>query len=368
MILKKIRLRNFRNFLELEFEAHAHFNQFIGENGQGKTNLLESIYCLGLVRSFRTAVDAELLKIGADSYEVQGEFLSELGVKHSVAIFYDGRRKSISFDKKRLNAHAALVGKIPMVLFSPEDHRLTGGGPAERRRFLDILLCQASQHYLKNLQEYTRILRQRNKLLGMVARGEAGIEELESWDYSIARPGLFLTRARINLLNHIHDAVCQTYAKISERQAKMDCRYHPRVEATSVGEDEYVRTLEQLRSKEVLREQTLAGPHLDDIRFYIDQKDVRKHASRGEQKSVLLSLKIVEYNYLYENNQSSPILLFDDVFSELDAARQENTLSLLTGLGQVFITSTSPTNLPATDAITFLVKNGTVEQATVEDT
>lgn len=359
MYLRELHLTNFRNFSHLCLAFNPRINRIIGENGQGKSNLLESIYCLGLVRSFRGG-DAELLKIGAESFEIFAKFENERHVIHNVAIQYAAKRKQVFVNRKRLNSHAALVGRFPVVLFSPEDHRLTSGTPAERRKFIDVLLSQASQQYLKNLQDYLNVLKQRNRLLKLVHDGHAQIEEVETWESPLARIGAEIVAARTTFLSKISDALRAYYAQISHRNGVLRTAYLARDERTLAAASDFMIALRENRKKEILLQKTCIGPHLDDIQFIIDERDVRKQASRGEQKSVLLSLKIMEHAFLREKTGTDPLLLIDDFHSELDEGRQRNAIEILTKSGQVFLTSTNLENMPAHDASTYLVKDGTV--------
>jgi hypothetical protein len=188
MIIRKLKLLNFRNYAQLELTFSTRTNVIYGANAQGKSNLLEALHCLSLTRGFRTTVDQELLKFGAEGFEISGEYVDERGSEHLVVIQYQqgeqGSNKQISLNRKRLNSHAAVVGKFPLVLFSPESHRITAGPPAERRRFLDMLLSQGAAIYLADLQEYNRILRQRNTLL---AQFQKAMSRTGCWQHGMNR-------------------------------------------------------------------------------------------------------------------------------------------------------------------------------------
>lgn len=361
MILQKLRLAHFRNFSNLEINFAPKINYIIGENGQGKTNILESIYCLALSRSFRTSNDNHLVQINEENYEIHSELLSELSVKHSISIVLVNKKKNVRYNQKKLPRHSSLIGIAPMVLFSPEDHRITGGPPAERRLFLDVLLSQADQKYLKKLQEYAKLVRHRNRLLTMIAEKQENSDQLESWDTAIASSGSDLIQARNDFLEEIKEQLATTYRIISDRKGKIKTRYGFAEGIELDGAGTYIKALKTLRQREIARRQTLIGPHRDDLLLFIDNREVKNHSSRGEQKSVLLALKIVEYDYLKSKKMITPIFLLDDIHSELDQKRQINLISKIADLGQAFITSTEHIKPHTQDDLSYLVKNGTIE-------
>ena len=358
MILRQLHLRHFRNYDELAIDLNHQINEIVAENGKGKTNLLEAIYCLGLIKSFRTSNDSEIVQFGHDHFTISADLENELGVKHKEVIHYENKRKSVTIDGKRVSKHSALLGFLPVVLFVPEDHRITSGTPAERRKFIDILLSQADQRYLQVLQEYNKVLKQRSKLLARVQEGRAAADELHAWDLSLATAGYQLTKLRIDFLNEISAKLEHFYAVISNQQGHLQARYSPSDSKTQEGVDEYRQRLLTLRNHEIQRQQTLIGPHRDDIQFSIDARDVRRHTSRGEQKSVLLALKLVEFQYLHEKSKTKPVLLLDDISSELDSERQEHFLANLEEVGQTIISTTKRQSLPAKEHVSFSIRDG----------
>lgn len=361
MVLNELHLRGFRNYDELRIDFSPESNFFIGDNGQGKTNLLESIYCLGLVKSFRTAKDSDLVQFGKDGFEISGTFINELSVKHSVSVVYQGNRKAISCDKKRLQRHSSLIGFAPMVLFSPEDHRITGGGPVERRHFIDLLLSQANRKYLKNLQEYTRILRQRNKLIALIAEGEADPGQLDSWDAAFVTTGYEVLQLRLHFIEEVAKLLAEVYREISGSRSTLATQYLFSEDVALDTVSRFGNTLERFKRRDLARRQTLIGPHRDDIQFTIDGRDVKKHASRGEQKSVLLALKIVEYLFLQQKKQTTPIFLLDDLHSELDEHRQLSLFGRIAKLGQAFITMTGEPQTMTPAQRVFHIRQGQLE-------
>lgn len=340
MVLERLRLVHYRNFADVEIEFGPFINYIVGRNAQGKTTLLEAIYSLALSRSFRTVNDAHVVQIGQENFEVHGSFRTEYGVQHTVSIVYSGRRKQIRHNYKRLGKHSSLLGLAPMVLFSPEDHRITSGPPAERRNFLDIVLSQSDASYLKTLQEYSQVLRQRNQLLQLIADRHKKEDELEPWNVSLAQLAVQIIEKRLEFIKSIADELADVYRMISRKKDALTVRYACAYSMQRLNPDDFLNRLNLLREKEILRRQTLVGPHRDDVSFHVGDRDVKLYASRGEQKSVLLSLKIVEFNYLKLRKETTPIFLLDDFHSELDLNRQVNLISKIADLGQSFITST----------------------------
>jgi len=347
MIIRKLKLLNFRNYAQLELKFSPATNFLYGANAQGKSNLLEAIHCLSLTRSFRTTVDQELLRFGADSFEIVGEYIDERGSEHLLTIVYRREQgKQISLDRKRLNGHAALVGKFPMVLFSPESHRITAGPPAERRRFLDVLLSQGSPIYLADLQEYNRVLRQRNVLLAQLYNSstQAADRTLAAWDESLALYGCKIIQARYQFVQDNSQILQQAYENISASSHALQLAYRSQFDTRQIEEitpQLFLERLGELRVKEKQRGQTLVGPHRDDLEMSINGADLRRFGSRGEHKSTIMALKMMETEYLKQRLDTAPIILLDDLLSELDTTRARQCVQYFTGRGQLFISAIS---------------------------
>jgi len=362
MIFTGLRLQSFRNYDSTEINFAPGANYFAGANGHGKTNLLESIYLFGLARSFRTAHESDMVKADAASYECHATLKSPVSVSHNVSIIYQHRKKTISIDRKKIQSYARLVGLIPMVLFSPEDHKITSGSPADRRRFLNILLSQADKKYLQNLQEYTRILRHRNKLLELIQINKARRHELVAWDAALAHPALNLYAARHNFLKETSSRLGRVYTEISDNRDNLTAEYCFSKNEKITDTETFCEVLAKYREQDIIRRQTSIGPHRDDLRFLLAGMAVKNHASRGEQKSALLALKIAEYHYLKKIQTKTPVLLCDDIYSELDDKRQQNVIAQITSVGQSFITTTHHTFPLTPDDAFFAIKDGNIEE------
>jgi len=364
MVLRKLRLFNFRNYARVELKFPAATNFFYGANAQGKSNLLEALHCLSLTRSFRTSADQELLRFGADTAEVAGEYVDELGTEHLLTIVYRrDQAKQISLDRKRLNSHAALVGKFPIVLFSPESHRITAGAPAERRRFVDVLLSQGSAIYLADLQEYNRVLRQRNALLAEFTNTTD--RTLAAWDESLALYGCKIVQARYQFVQENSEILQQVYARISASSQSLQLAYRSQFDTLRIDEmtpQQFLARLDEYRGREKQRGQTLVGPHRDDLELSIDGVDLRRFGSRGEHKSAIMALKMMETEYLKRRLNTAPIILLDDLISELDETRTRQCVQYFSGRGQLFISAVSLIDdVSLRDAAKFQISAGSVE-------
>lgn len=345
-MLRKLVLENFRNYgkLELNFAAKAGLTYLIGDNGQGKTNLLEAIYMLALGKSFRTSDDADLIEWSAEYGRVKGV----IGDKQELEIFL-GRppqpRRVFKQNNVRISANN-FVGKAKVVFFHPEDLNMLYLGPDLRRRYLDIMLLQSSSTYFGALRKYKRIREQRNALLGRVREGLSRQDELKIWDEGLVKEGAILWRTRAAALEFINTRLVEKYYEISGEPAMLRATYLNSLEldfhlmsVTSNLEEIFLETLEKNRIREIAAARSLFGPHRDEIEFNLNGKAIASHASRGEFRTILLALKLIEMDYFTEDGGDKPILLLDDVFSELDHRRQSFLLDKVVGY-QTFITTT----------------------------
>ncbi|MEK7728656.1 MAG: DNA replication and repair protein RecF [candidate division KSB1 bacterium] len=241
MILRRISLRNFRNYSELELGLSESCNFFVGDNAQGKSNLLEAIHVLGLTRGFRAIADRDLVKLGSSGFEISGEFVDELRIRHLTTVCYDLERgKEVSLDRKRLPA-TSWVGKFPLVLFSPECHKITSGPPAERRRFVDLLLCQSAPAYLADLLEYNRVLRQRNALLAQSESFAAG--NLTAWSQALAVFGCRITTARLKFVKEYEQILLQSYQYISGSSLPFALTYRNQFQSREITPETFLQLL-----------------------------------------------------------------------------------------------------------------------------
>lgn len=358
MKLQYIRVRNFRNHTETTLDCSdpkdgSHqCNLLLGDNGQGKTNLLEAIAYLSLTKSVFGSSDATVLAIGKDSFEIEGRFRSDTGIDSGVRIAYSvaAGEKSVTINQERVARFSDVVGLFPIVVLAPEHHAITLGAPADRRKFLDFVLSQASKSYLLDLLEYRRVLKHRNRLLQewKGGRAESAIN-LEVWDEELIRYGSRLVSARVTFLEAFQMKVQQAYKELIEGTEWPSVHYLSTISENQEppadpGKKEEVEKLfhdavRDSRESEIRSGMTLVGPHRDDLVFTINGLDARMYASQGQHKTLLIALKAAEFAYLREWRRETPIMLLDDVFGELDETRAKLLLRFLESVGQTFITA-----------------------------
>jgi len=359
MRLEELELSNFRNYLSSRRRFSPGRNFLFGRNAQGKSNLLEAIALLALTKSFRGASDEELVGFQGDRFTVSGTLVNERHQPVTAAISYERHgRKQIAYHGKRLQRHADLVGKLPIVVFSPESHRITSGPPAERRRFMDVLLSQGSPAYLADLQEYSRVLRQRNAILG-ARRTPGADEELAAWDESLAESGARIVNSRAAFFIEVANAITGIYRRVDSAGGALRLRYHGAVEPGDQARQALRDLLQHKRAVDWLRAQTTKGPHRDDVDIMIGDCSLRAYGSRGEHKSVLIALKLMETEYLRQRRDTAPMVIMDDLFSELDPQRAVCCLELFSEQGQLFVSSvTAPSVQSQPDDLVLEIDNG----------
>lgn len=342
MKISSLKLTNFRNWSDDEF-VFRDVTIFIGPNGQGKTNIVESLYLASTGRSWRTGHDAEMTTWDEDYSRITVGFKKE-SADVKLELFWQKNQSGISSrgDKtiKQLKVNDVkhrlidLLGVIPAVLFSPESIELLGGAPALRRRFLDVLLSQTNRQYALNLLEYGKVLRERNKLLAHIKNRRSKPDELDFWDGKLVQLGSDIIKKREEVIKYFNKTLSADYEKISGQEQKLSLRYKASVEI-----DRFADILAAAREREVEQATTAYGPHRDDFLFILDSREVATFASRGEFRSVILALKMAELEYLTYKVGEKPILLLDDIFSELDHDRRMHLAKIVSGQ-QTIITTT----------------------------
>ena len=339
-------LRDFRSFERLDLAAPPAGFVLVGENGSGKTNLLESVHYLSLLRSARGARDTEIVRFGADGFFVQAGVC--VGEAHEVSVGFEraGRRKRVRRDGAVVERLSDALGALPTVMFSPDDVTLVSGAPGVRRRFLDIMLVLSSRPYLHALQQYRAALNRRNAALrDGVRRGRPAA--IEVWEPALAEFGAHLWRARREWVERVAGGYARRCAAIGER-GTAELRYHSALDA---GGDERAALADGLASKRVsdMRNgMTQVGPHRDDMGLQLDGRDLRTFGSAGQQRTAAITLRTLEAVTLREACSAAPVFLLDDPFAELDGARAERVLALLgdIGLGQTILAVPRDTDIP----------------------
>jgi len=344
MFLSSLELTNFRNYEQLNINFSPESNILFGANAQGKTNIIEAIYLVCFSRSFKSLLESEIVTFNKNHSLIIGHFESDLKIKRDVIInYFKGQGKSILIDRKKLNRFSELIGQFPVVIFTPDDFKITIGAPAERRRLVDTILSQVSNAYLKTLQQFIRILKQRNKLLSDAAINRSlSTASLEPWNENFVKFGSAIVQFRHIFVSEFSPLLSKIYMDLNLSNESLIFSYKPSFKYNDISEIEsnFIRILEKKKNLERLRGLSLVGPQRDDFSFKIDNNELKKYGSRGQHKTVLIALKIAEYNYLKNKIKETPIILLDDLFSDLDPAREEKIVEKIQDVGQIFITTT----------------------------
>lgn len=329
MRITQIALANYRNYERADFHPCAGVTVLVGDNAQGKTNLLEAVYLSCTGRSHRTRQDRELIRWGEDFARVRVEAERRDGA-HTVEIALSaGTRRRIRVNETEISRSGELMGHVTGVLFSPEDLQLIKDGPSGRRRFVDMALAQIQPAYYYALQRYNRALKQRNEAL---RSGKTGA--LEIWDEQLARAGAQIMRSREEYLARLSDEAVRIHAQISCEREVLTLGYAP-----NVADGDILRALEKSREADLRRLSTGAGVHRDDLRLSVGGRDVRAFGSQGQQRTCALSIRLAELSVIATQSGEAPVLLLDDVMSELDPDRRRELLARLDGI-QTILTCT----------------------------
>ncbi len=363
MHLSRLDLRGFRHLepLKLDFEPGAA-HVFYGGNAQGKTSVLEAIYLLALSKSFRADSLLEAIGFEEPFLMLSGQVLAAEGepLRLEVGVTREPLRKSLRVNGVPRKA-ADFVGTFKTVLFSPEDILLVSGEPPLRRRYLDVLLSQGEPGYLADLLAYQRFLSGRNGLLRRAASAPVQEGEWDFWEKGLSETGFRIVQRRAAFLESLNAVLPPHYARLSSQSEAVQAVYKPSLLADSAGS--YREALEKARSRDTERGSTGLGPHRDDVELLLHGRPAALYASRGEWRSLVLALKWGEAAFLTRQGGEPPVFLLDDVFSELDAARQEALLDSLKG-SQAFITTTHLDFLPQpSDVLLFSVEKGSVTRS-----
>lgn len=348
MIVKRLRLENFRNHKDTNIEFSDRFNIIYGDNGQGKTNILEAIYLCASGRSHRTSKDTELVQFNCDFFNVD-TLVYNGGLDKNINVKYiNNQKKQIKINDIPIKKIGLLMGNLYAVLFAPEDLFIVKQGPGERRRFVDITLSQIKPSYFYNLQILSKILKQRNILLKNIYSKSGLVDTIDVWNNKLAEVAANIIIERIKF--------AATLSKLAQKQHKFitndaeiitfdyDCSF--KINNSDIKSeiiDIYTKQLEKCIDRDIAFGYTTIGPHRDDFDILINNKSLKLFGSQGQQRSSVLSLKIAEIELIYQETGQYPILLLDDVMSELDENRQKYLMDSIQSV-QTFITCTNDSN------------------------
>ena len=334
MKIESLKLKNFRNYDLLSVNFDESTNIFYGDNAQGKTNILEAVYVSGTTKSHRGTKDKDLIRFGIDESHIE-TVVEKNGIKYQIDMHLKKNSpKGIAINKIPIKKASELCGIINIVFFSPEDLNIIKNGPGERRRFIDLELSQLDKVYLSNLSNYNRIVNQRNHLLKDIGYDEAKLQTLDIWDMQLILYGSKIIERRKTFIREINKIISGIHKKLTGNKETIQIIYEP-----SNGQSTLEQALNKNKQKDLKIKSTSVGPHRDDIAFMAGNIDIRKYGSQGQQRTAALSLKLAEIELVKQSINDTPVLLLDDVLSELDKHRQNYLLDSIHDI-QTLITCT----------------------------
>jgi DNA replication and repair protein RecF len=348
MILESLNLKNFRLHNDSHFDFSPKLNFLVGGNGQGKTTVLEAIYLICTTKSFKSSPDSEILNFESNFFEVTSSIKSF--ANHNIRIFYSKEEnKRVYFkDGKQLSRAADIIGKFPVVVLTPADLEITHGYPADRRKFVDSVISQASELYLNILLDYNKTLKQRASLLNKLKefRSKILFDELEAWDEKLINSGTELIVMRRRFIEEFKEYLLESYSHIipSSRQEVPEIHYASFSTSNENLKQYFLTEIKNNRENEIRRGSNLVGPHKDDFIFKINGNALRTYGSQGQHKTFQVALKFAQFFFLKNILKNTPFFLLDDVFGELDKERSIAISDYLKEVGQAFITLTDFSN------------------------
>ncbi len=348
MILSSLSLKNFRSHTKTDINFSPNLNYIVGGNGQGKTSILESIYYLCTTKSNNSKSDGESVKFFEKNFEIEG-VVKDLSI-NQIRIFYllDDNKKNYFLNGKLITKPADVIGKFPVVILTPSDHSITQGSPGERRRFVDSVISQASETYLKTLLDYNKTLRQRASLLMQIKENKSKslMDELESWTLKLVNSGKEIIAHRHSFIVKFNDYIKDSFNVILNNDELPETEYFflDGLKQFDNIENNFFEQLKKKKEQELRRAVNLVGPHRDDFIFKINNIDLKTYGSQGQHKTFQVVLRFAQFFYLKEVTGKTPIFLLDDVFGELDAKRSDRISQYLRQVGQAFITLTDFAN------------------------
>ncbi len=334
MIVKSLELKNYRNYSDLSILFSSGTNILYGENAQGKTNILEAVYLCGTTKSHRGSKDKEIIRFQEEEAHVR-IILEKNQIPHRIDLHLKkNKAKGAAIDGIPIKRQGELFGMLNLVFFSPEDLYIIKNGPAERRRFLDLELCQLDKIYLNNLANYNKTLAQRNNLLKQIGNNRSLLDTLNIWDQKLMEYGSKVIRARREFILNLNALVGEIHKKITAGKEVLTLQYEP-----NVTEADFESKLKKSLDRDLALKMSHIGPHRDDLCFLLGTVDIRKYGSQGQQRTAALSCKLAEIDLVKSVIKDNPVLLLDDVLSELDRQRQTQLLNSIGDI-QTMITCT----------------------------
>ena len=376
MKIRELKLLYFRNYTSLNIATHPSLNIFFGDNANGKTNIVESIFCLSLGKSYRTKSDSECIMFG-ETATAMSCVVNKNNKNLDIMLGISNKGKSAKIAGVKKNKLTDFVGELNVVLFSPEDLQLVKGSPSLRREFINREFYQFSRIYHKYYLMYQHLLKQRNSYLKDMRKNpkdEISLAYLETLTFQLAKVAIYITKERVSFVQDISKLTYKNMMNISNGQESLTIKYKSSVleslniaDVTEEGftEENLTKVMMKKSFDDIMRGSTKIGPHQDDLGFYINDLDAKMYASQGQQRSIVLSLKLAEINYLKSKTGTYPVLLLDDVLSELDKNRQLKLLDAINENVQTFITTPSISDIKEDllkKAKVFKIENGNISE------
>ena len=351
--LKKIKIKNFRNYESEEINLDKNINIFYGQNAQGKTNIIESIFLCSLGKSFRAKKDKEMIKLNEQNAIVEVEYeKSDRDGKIKIEI---RNKKNIYLNGIKIKKLSELLGNLNIVIFTPDDINILKGGPQNRRRFLDIMISQLRPNYMHILNLYIKTMEQRNIYLRQIKEEHKDENLLDIWDEKLSEYAIKIYEYRKEFIKKIIKKLDIIHKNITNNAEQIELDYITECDS----KEKYLKLLKERRKLDIIKGFTTKGVHRDDFMIYINKKDIKIFGSQGQNRTAMLSLKLAELQVIYDEIGEYPILLLDDFMSELDKTRRKNFLENIEGT-QVIITGTEKLDIENLEYLEYNVSNGKV--------
>ncbi len=355
MWINKIKINNFRNYKKQEIELEENINLFYGENAQGKTNIIEAIFLSSMGKSFRAKKDKEMINLNSERAEVEIEYQkSDRDGKIKIEL---ENKKNIFLNGIKIKKLSELLGKIHIVIFTPDDIHILKGGPQNRRRFLDIMISQLKPNYMYHLNLYLKTLEQRNNYLRQIREEKKDENLLDIWDENLAEYAKIIYQYRNEYIQKIREKIKKIHPEITSEKEQMEIEYITECKT----KEEYLKALKERRKLDIIKGFTTKGIHRDDFSIYINKKEIATYGSQGQHRTAILSLKLAELNIVKDEIEENPILLLDDFMSELDEKRIRSFLEKIQNT-QVIITCTEKIKVENKKILIYNVKEGNAKK------
>ncbi len=366
MYLKNIKINNFRNYDNFKLDFYKNINIIYGNNGQGKTNLLESIYLLGLTKSHRSYIDNNIIQNNKEYLKINGNICIDK-FNTNLEIYINKNNKILKIDKKEIKKVSDYISKMHVILFTPDDLELIKGSPSERRKFLNLELSQLNKDYYLILNNYNKILKMRNNYLKKNNIDESYLDILTNY---LIDKAILIYKLRKKFIDRLNENVKDIYKNLTDLD-NFNLIYLPDIKIKKYENDEIKKTLlkefKKQKNKEIKYQTTLIGPQRDEIEIYIDKENIKLYGSQGQQRMAILAIKLGELEIFKKYTNNYPILLLDDVFSELDRKKKNNLLKYINNDIQVIITTTDLVTISKkllNNAKLIKIENGKIKKIT----